>query len=190
MWYQENNNLIRAPVPPSFDTCLKNLEDNDSVLFESVSFPCIKPVQKNDPKRKVAPQISRPITPKDANANDSNEFISSDTNTFLTRQQNSIKQDELIQKIQFLEQSNQQKDLEIKRLQNEIIKLKRLKPIEKKKTELASNSEKMIIFYKTKYEQLKEQFEKFKENLASDGKIKKYRLKTAKELNLPINTLR
>lgn len=191
MWYQENNKLVRAPVPPSFDFCLKKLEDEDSVLFESISLPSMKAILKNEKKRKVTSQICRPITPKGNDLNFSEDFLSSDTDEVIPSPRNTTKTEELYHKIKHLEELNSKKDQEIQKLQNEILKLKRINSIEKKKTEPNSQSfEEMAVFYKKKYEQLKEQFEKFKENLASDGKIKKYRLRNIRELNLPPTTLR
>lgn len=190
MWYQENNALVRAPVPPSFDYCLKKLEDNDSVIFESVSLPCMKPILKNDKKRKVISQICRPITPRESDLNFSEDFISSDS-TDIPSPRNTQKTDELIRKIRTLEQTNFQKDQEIIKLQNEIQKLKKINAIERKKPDPNSQSfEEMAIFYKKKYVQLKEQFENFKEALASDGRIKRYRLRNIKEFSLPPTTLR
>ena len=119
MWYQENNNLVRAPVPPSFDFCIKKLEDNDNVLFESISLPSMKSTLKNDKKRKVTSQIRRPITSRGKELNFSDDFISSDSNDFISSPRNQFKRDELFQKIKTLEESNLQKDQEILKLRTE-----------------------------------------------------------------------
>lgn len=42
MWYEENNQFIRAPTPKTFDTMVQNLEDGDSVMFQSISLPSTK----------------------------------------------------------------------------------------------------------------------------------------------------
>lgn len=151
----------------------------------------MKSTLKNDKKRKVTSQIRRPITSRGKELNFSDDFISSDSNDFISSPRNQFKRDELFQKIKTLEESNLQKDQEILKLQSEIQKLKQINKFEKKKAEPNSQSyEEMAAFYKKKYEQLKEQFERFKENLASDGKLKKYRLRNVRELNVPPTTLR
>lgn len=42
MWVEENHQFVRAPTPQSFDRLVQNLEDNDNVLFESISLPSSK----------------------------------------------------------------------------------------------------------------------------------------------------
>lgn len=39
MWYEESDQLVRAPTPSAFDRLVKNLEDNDQVMFQSISLP-------------------------------------------------------------------------------------------------------------------------------------------------------
>lgn len=39
MWYEENNQFVRAPTPKTFDKMVQNLEDGDSVMFQSISLP-------------------------------------------------------------------------------------------------------------------------------------------------------
>jgi hypothetical protein len=38
MWYGNDEQLVRAPTPLAFDKLVQNLEDNDSVMFQSISF--------------------------------------------------------------------------------------------------------------------------------------------------------
>lgn len=45
MWYEENDQIVRAPTPKAFDRLVQDLEDGDSVLFQSISLP-----KSNTPK--------------------------------------------------------------------------------------------------------------------------------------------
>ena len=42
MWYEENSQFVRAPTPKTFDKMVQNLEDGDSVMFQSISLPSSK----------------------------------------------------------------------------------------------------------------------------------------------------
>ena len=39
MWYEENDQFVRAPTPQAFDSLVQNLEARDSVMFESIRLP-------------------------------------------------------------------------------------------------------------------------------------------------------
>jgi hypothetical protein len=39
MWYQDEDQFVRAPTPTAFDRLVAKLENSDSVLFQSVSLP-------------------------------------------------------------------------------------------------------------------------------------------------------
>ena len=42
MWYEENDQFVRAPTPQAFDSLVQNLEARDSVMFESIRLPSSK----------------------------------------------------------------------------------------------------------------------------------------------------
>ena len=48
MWYEENNQFVRAPTPKTFDKMVQNLEDGDSVMFQSISLPSSKNKSSNN----------------------------------------------------------------------------------------------------------------------------------------------
>ncbi|EAX94317.1 hypothetical protein TVAG_466750 [Trichomonas vaginalis G3] len=39
MWYEDDNQFVRAPTPKTFDNLVQDLEGRDSVLFESIALP-------------------------------------------------------------------------------------------------------------------------------------------------------
>jgi hypothetical protein len=43
MWYQDEDQFVRAPTPTAFDRLVAKLENSDSVLFQSVSLPAASP---------------------------------------------------------------------------------------------------------------------------------------------------
>lgn len=63
MWYEDDNQFVRAPTPKTFDTLVEDLEGRDSVLFESISLPSSnrgKP-QTRESTNSFAPKKSQPI---------------------------------------------------------------------------------------------------------------------------------
>ena len=42
MWYEENEQFVRAPTPQGFDDLVQDLEARDSVVFESIQLPSSK----------------------------------------------------------------------------------------------------------------------------------------------------
>lgn len=47
MWYEEQNQFVRAKTPQTFDRLVQELEDGDSVLFDSISLPKSNPNNQN-----------------------------------------------------------------------------------------------------------------------------------------------
>lgn len=59
MWYEENDQYVRAPTPQSFDNLVQNLEDRDSVMFESIRLP-----SRNDVRSSTKSVINEePVAP-------------------------------------------------------------------------------------------------------------------------------
>ncbi|OHT01887.1 hypothetical protein TRFO_31237 [Tritrichomonas foetus] len=207
MWYEEQNHLIRAPVPPSFDSHVKKLEDNDTILFESISLPSLQPLLKKS-KTSLAPspinqtkskpsfsqsqktksEAKAPSSPKVEAFDISDDFISDDefndkeSAVLPARPATPANINELIEKIHFLEQENIKKDKQIADLKNENKKLKQMKANERKKYTNSPPLDNTANFYKIKYEKTLEQFEKLKEALAADGRMKKYKRRSAREI--------
>lgn len=57
MWYEENDQYVRAPTPKAFDQLVQNLEDGDSVLFQSIALPKSN-TQKSEPVEEQVERIS------------------------------------------------------------------------------------------------------------------------------------
>ncbi|OHT03397.1 hypothetical protein TRFO_29200 [Tritrichomonas foetus] len=94
MWYEEENQFVRAPTPKTFDRLVQQLEDNDSVLFESISLPksnpssnqpsnlpsieknaAVSPPKKNTPTKRSYQSTPRaPQTPDSTNSNEIEEL--------------------------------------------------------------------------------------------------------------------
>lgn len=186
MWYEENNNYIRMAVPPSFDSHLQRLENNDDVLFESLSLPTITQIENNThnsphPKRSASRSTKIKLPSMEMSPSAQDDPISININEHSTS--NSCQ--ELVERIKFLEISNLEKDKEINNLQNEIKRLRQKNIIEKKRQLSYTPTKDQIreaADYKIKYEKLKEQYDNLREALASDGRLKKYRIKIAKQV--------
>ena len=85
MWYEEQNQFVRAKTPQTFDRLVQELEDGDSVLFDSISLPksnpniqnqSLPPSQEQTRKEVLNKSSSEPINSND-NLNDdlSDDFI-------------------------------------------------------------------------------------------------------------------
>lgn len=59
MWFEDQDQLVRAPTPTGFDRLVKSLEDNDSVMFQSISLPSSADMkqQESSPPVSLAPVI-------------------------------------------------------------------------------------------------------------------------------------
>lgn len=62
MWYEEQNQFVRAKTPQTFDRLVQELEDGDSVLFDSISLPKSNPNNQNQASTTNQEQIQKKIT--------------------------------------------------------------------------------------------------------------------------------
>ena len=57
MWKEENDHFQRAPTPKLFDKMIADLEDNDSVLFQSMNFNLTENKSDDEEIEKIREQI-------------------------------------------------------------------------------------------------------------------------------------
>jgi hypothetical protein len=88
----------------------------------------------------------------------------------------------LLKRIAELEEQNAKKDVEIGALQDEIV---RLKEVQKPHTAPVGGKEGQPG-YKELYERIKFQYDKLREALAVDGKMKRVRLRSARQLKVRV----
>lgn len=79
MWYEEQNQFVRAQTPQTFDRLVQQLEDGDSVLFESISLP------KKGPKPN--PDSSTPVN--DASNTKTTNLVSGESSSIDLNNSNS-----------------------------------------------------------------------------------------------------
>ena len=216
MWYEEENQLIRAPVPESFDLCVKKLEDEDRVLFESISLPSFSSLSKKSPEKnkRTASSNFQSGCSKSSEKKESiiieDDFISDYNSesgfddyedelkpqpmpplkkekekikvvkTAKTSNHSINKTNELYQKIKHLEQVNLLKDQKIECLQKELQRLRQTRAKTERRTGISPPKDHMIMYYKTKYEKILEEYEKLKGVIGSDVRPRINNIKAAR----------
>lgn len=181
MWFEDNDQYVRAPTPEGFNKLVQALEDNDSVLFESISLPSsktnTKPVNDYSPTVNTSQEMVVPKLNIDLNIED--DFTDEDDfmeMTDVTERDPQILQDELAE----LEMESarkdeiiRQKDEQILMLQKELDQLLKGKgsKIPRPATVNCRISE-SAEFYKDKYNKVLNDFESLKESLSADGKLR------------------
>jgi hypothetical protein len=108
MWYEQRNGFVRVPVPTTFDRRVEQLENRDSVLFESISLPSLAPGATTKSSRS---QNKRVIDLSDDFVSDDEPVDSVD-----------LQRRELLDRVHRLEAECRQKDAEIARLREELQK--------------------------------------------------------------------
>jgi hypothetical protein len=159
MWHEEHNQFVRGPVPKSLDLLIEDLQNRDSVLFESVSLPSLSTrsdVHTSRSQSALTPHREPPIDLSD-------DFISEEDPPETGTADLQLRS--LLDRAHELEAANQQKDHEIAEL--------------KKKLEERPKLSADALFYKTQFEKMKQQFDKLKQALAAEGKVRKVRLRSA-----------
>jgi hypothetical protein len=164
MWYERQKQFVRAPVPASLDRWVEQLQDRDSVLFESIALPSLA---RSDPS--TDPPTGRSKTAlaphRDPVIDLSDDFVSDDDGPTGTTTQLQLRA--LLDRVHELETANSQKD-------KEIAQLKKLLEQGKTGAQLAADAQ----FYKSQYENMKMQFDKLKQALAAEGKVRRVKVKS------------
>jgi len=181
MWYEEENEFIRAPTPKGLDTLVQHLENRDSVIFESISLPRVRnqprpPTpfsEENNSTIDDFPSPPKALSPASSFEEDiSLDLGLTDTNSF------NCSQDEITQlrnRVSSLEYSLKEKDSQLNMKEEEIREL-RLALDLKNRPKTVDNS----TLYKAKYETTLNELTKLKEALAAEGKVKKIKIRSAR----------
>lgn len=184
MWFEDNDKFVRAPTPKGFERLVKNLEDNDAVLFESISLPTLKPVVE---AAKPAPEPAPLSLP--AGGAMSDDFLDEDD---IEAEIDSLGDDPdvLREKIRQLELEGSRKsdaiaakDQQISVLQNELSELEaKLTGTAPKQTRPTYES---VEVYKARYEKALRDLNSLKQSLSASGKLKRVSAKSARVIKPP-----
>jgi hypothetical protein len=148
MWSERQKGFVRIPVPKTFDRQVEQLENSDSVMFESISLPSLQ--------RHTGPTIDL-----------SDDFMSDDETADTSPSTFDLQLRALLDRVYELETETQHKDAEIARLRELLVKHTAPDP------------------FRERYEKIKLQYDKLKESLALEGRIRRVQLKSLRPIKLP-----
>jgi uncharacterized protein YukE len=142
MWYADQDQFVRAPTPESFNRLVDHLENNDSVLFQSITLPSAPDSSEQT--------LSTPLDP--------DSFTSTDDETETVKQQ--------IQKVLEL---NRQRDEILRQRNAKIADLrKQIEALQTKQSPVPPNADgNLTDYYKSQYESTSLQLNKLREALAA-----------------------
>lgn len=212
MWYEENDQFVRAPTPQAYDNLVNELQDRDSVVFESISLPKTRIstqdskislrsfVEDDSSPRRMTSKHFHQITDDDCIPISESKMKLSIKYSPKRRQNNSISSfciDEIDEETEFDEQCNS--DL-ISELQKKIDELER-ENIEYEK-EVNENNDRIseleqelrisnrknesLEKYKALYESTLNELIALKEALNKEGKVRRVKLCSAKRIRKPV----
>lgn len=188
MWFEDNDQYVRAPTPEGFNRLVQQLEDNDSVLFESISLPSSKSASKST--ETIPPETSQePVVPKLNIDLDMDDFTDDDDPVMTIDKDERdphVLQDELAELEMESSRKDEiikQKDEQIRMLQKELDDLLRRK--ESKPDRPATANYETAEFYKEKYNKVMKAFNSLKDSLNADGKIRTVSARSARVINKP-----
>ncbi|OHT11621.1 hypothetical protein TRFO_03810 [Tritrichomonas foetus] len=180
MWYEQNDQFVRAPTPQAFDRLVQDLEDNDTVLFQSIRLPSSKNNENQQPEKEESKRDD-PIADV-RNSRASVQSFQSNKNSLNTNFVSD--EDEEIQlikeKIAEVEFANAKKDEIIRNKDEQIASLqKQIQALRgtpaRAMTSQSSRPSKdadMMQFYKSQYETTLFRYEKLKEVLSMNESVK------------------
>jgi hypothetical protein len=145
MWYEVEQQLVRADTPTAFDRLVQNLEDGDSVVFESLLIPSAT--------RKSIPSVRSSVRSVNSSFSDDFDPISEAGEIDILKRQIKAALERSAQKDQMI----RERDARISELQTQIAQLEA--------PSLQEDPE-LLAYYKDQYETTAYQFEKLKEALA------------------------
>jgi hypothetical protein len=166
MWYATNDRFVRAPAPLEFDQLIQNLEDRDSVIFESISLPSAS---------RLKLEVEDPIVESELDLSD--DVCKMDWEEPSAREVQSLR-NRLIE----LEMEGARKTDEIVAKDNEIRKLKScLLTLQNGHSPTPVRDESVLLdFYKTEYESALLEMENLKKSLQEDGKLRRVSARAAR----------
>jgi hypothetical protein len=176
MWYEERNQFVRAPVPKAFDRLVEKLQNSDSVLFESISLPSLSALAYHDCPAKTGRSQTALSNRRESIIDLSDDFLSDDEPETPSAKTADLQLRALLDRVHELEAQNKKKDEEISSLKRQ------LEPQNDKGRRVSEGDASGVadtLFYKTQYERIKIQYEKLKEALAGEAKLKRIALRSA-----------
>jgi hypothetical protein len=164
MWYGNDEQLVRAPTPAAFDRLVQNLEDKDSVMFQSISVPAVRrsgarPATPREPApagRESASSLRSSASGLSATLSDDFDPIPEPEEIDILKRQIKAALERSAQKDMMIHE----RDARISDLQTQMAKLEGATEYE---------DPELIAYYKGQYEATAYQFEKLKEALAARG---------------------
>ena len=198
MWYEENDQFVRAPTPQGYESLVSELQERDSVVFESISLP--KPSKsaleskvslisatKDDESPRLAfneaayggcvpipeseAKISFSYSPTRRQNNSIDSFVIDDADADLVS--------DLQRRIEALERENIEYEKELNEKDNRICELE-------EELRVSSRANESLEKYKALYESTLNELTALKEALNNEGKIKKVKLCSAKRIRRPV----
>jgi DNA repair exonuclease SbcCD ATPase subunit len=173
MWYEEHNQFVRGPVPKSLDLLVEELQNRDSVLFESVSLPSLSVRSNRSTDNHTARSKTALTSHREHVIDFSDDFVAEEDPPETTTE---LQLRALLDRVHELEAANHQKNHEIAELKKKLAQRTGADP------QLSADAQ----FYKTQYERMKQQFDKLKQALAAEGKLRRVRLRSACAVKLSV----
>lgn len=172
MWYEEDNQFVRAPTPKGLDSLVNDLENRDSVLFESIALP----------KAKIEePPKSTPIEAPSSMIGDLQALNLSDDESTLdftisneSRKQALEEAHNMQKMISELEFTLREKEAILEEKEDEISELKA--KLKGKRTRPSTTNDSNSI-YREKYQAVLKELSELKRSLAIQGKVRKVKVR-------------
>jgi hypothetical protein len=161
MWVTNGDAVVRAPTPQNFDRLVQKLEDDDSVLFQSVSLPSASAFPDGQSPSAL------PSRPQTARAGQKPAAVGEGTPP-------SDDLPNLRARLRELELAGAQKDQTLREKDEQIAAL------EERLAGLTDSE--AVPVYKARYEGVLTEFEQLKKSLADAGKLRKVPRKSAREM--------
>jgi hypothetical protein len=155
MWFERHDGLVRIPVPRTFDQRVEQLENRDSVMFESISLPSLRPSSRSGSGRSHGSQHER----KDPAIDLSDDFSSDHGAAAPSTATVDLQLRAILDRVHELEAENRQKDAEIGHLREHLAR-------QRAPDELRPDP------FRERYEKMKLQYDKLKEALAMEGRVR------------------
>lgn len=182
MWFEDNDKFVRAPTPQGFERLVKKLEDNDAVIFESISLPSLKPTMESKPAAEPAP-LSVPGT------DISDDFLEENDEEIIA----ALGDDPvaLREKLRQLELDGSRKSDAITAKDQQIIVLQsELNELQAKRTGSAPKPARPTYetaeVYKARYEKALRDLNSLKQSLSESGKLRRVSAKSARPIKPPL----
>lgn len=197
MWYEENDQFIRAPTPQTYDDLIKNLENRDSVMFESVSLPkSSEKIVSIDEPTKLSQSTNKLLNSgiSDLNSTYSSLLSSLNLNGSVSLKDLAATDPSLAEKVKLAEElvSLQKKvnDLEFVVKEKEVLLEEKDEIIRDLQQKIMINRQRPktthdgALMYKDKYLATKKELDTLMASLSSKGKVKRVSAREARVLDI------